>query len=202
MCIRDRYQCVFGRYPFDGSNPFEIMKEIVRGVEPWKHFPLYHDERVTVVQKTTSTKAPSHEPLLFTQDQYAAVCDLIEGLLQLDPVRRIGVPGSANLRNGSSSSSSIPPSLNRAVPEYSQLRSHVFFEGFDWSGLRGRVEEAVRRSTTTPSPSSSSLKDMYTIPPVSYTHLRAHETPEHLVCRLLLEKKKKNRILYLSTIIL
>eukprot|EP00658_Telonema_sp_P-2_P041536 TRINITY_DN29726_c0_g1_i1.p1 TRINITY_DN29726_c0_g1~~TRINITY_DN29726_c0_g1_i1.p1 ORF type:complete len:283 (+),score=66.11 TRINITY_DN29726_c0_g1_i1:110-958(+) len=28
--------------------------------------------------------------------------------------------------------------------------------------------------------------------PVSYTHLRAHETPEHLVCRLLLEKKKKH----------
>src|SRR5665254_20524 len=26
--------------------------------------------------------------------------------------------------------------------------------------------------------------------PVSYTHLRAHETPEHLVCRLLLAKKK------------
>ena len=25
--------------------------------------------------------------------------------------------------------------------------------------------------------------------PVSYTHLRAHETPEHLVCRRLLEKK-------------
>eukprot|EP00658_Telonema_sp_P-2_P064553 TRINITY_DN53617_c0_g1_i1.p1 TRINITY_DN53617_c0_g1~~TRINITY_DN53617_c0_g1_i1.p1 ORF type:complete len:100 (-),score=22.98 TRINITY_DN53617_c0_g1_i1:68-367(-) len=29
---------------------------------------------------------------------------------------------------------------------------------------------------------------------VSYTHLRAHETPEHLVCRLLLEKKKKTSI--------
>ena len=28
--------------------------------------------------------------------------------------------------------------------------------------------------------------------PVSYTHLRAHETPEHLVCRLLLEKKNTN----------
>ena len=26
---------------------------------------------------------------------------------------------------------------------------------------------------------------------VSYTHLRAHETTLHLVCRLLLEKKKK-----------
>eukprot|EP00658_Telonema_sp_P-2_P043677 TRINITY_DN31587_c0_g1_i1.p2 TRINITY_DN31587_c0_g1~~TRINITY_DN31587_c0_g1_i1.p2 ORF type:complete len:146 (+),score=22.85 TRINITY_DN31587_c0_g1_i1:153-590(+) len=29
----------------------------------------------------------------------------------------------------------------------------------------------------------------FTQEPVSYTHLRAHETPEHLVCRLLLEKK-------------
>src|SRR5664279_6068730 len=27
--------------------------------------------------------------------------------------------------------------------------------------------------------------------PVSYTHLRAHETESYLVCRLLLEKKKK-----------
>src|SRR5674536_382743 len=32
-----------------------------------------------------------------------------------------------------------------------------------------------------------------TITTVSYTHLRAHETPEHLVCRLLLEKKKKTK---------
>ena len=33
----------------------------------------------------------------------------------------------------------------------------------------------------------------YTDPfgPVSYTHLRAHETKANLVCRLLLEKKKK-----------
>ena len=30
------------------------------------------------------------------------------------------------------------------------------------------------------------------IDPVSYTHLRAHETVLDLVCRLLLEKKKKN----------
>ena len=29
--------------------------------------------------------------------------------------------------------------------------------------------------------------------PVSYTHLRAHETRHDLVCRLLLEKKKKIR---------
>jgi aspartate aminotransferase len=30
------------------------------------------------------------------------------------------------------------------------------------------------------------------IRPVSYTHLRAHETDSYLVCRLLLEKKKEN----------
>src|SRR5680860_674543 len=29
--------------------------------------------------------------------------------------------------------------------------------------------------------------------PVSYTHLRAHETDSYLVCRLLLEKKKKKQ---------
>src|SRR5450756_2414821 len=29
--------------------------------------------------------------------------------------------------------------------------------------------------------------------PVSYTHLRTHETRHDLVCRLLLEKKKKNK---------
>eukprot|EP00831_Metopus_contortus_P034344 TRINITY_DN27399_c0_g1_i1.p2 TRINITY_DN27399_c0_g1~~TRINITY_DN27399_c0_g1_i1.p2 ORF type:complete len:100 (-),score=20.86 TRINITY_DN27399_c0_g1_i1:69-368(-) len=31
---------------------------------------------------------------------------------------------------------------------------------------------------------------LITTDPVSYTHLRAHETSLHLVCRLLLEKKK------------
>ena len=30
---------------------------------------------------------------------------------------------------------------------------------------------------------------------VYYTHLRAHETPEHLVCRLLLEKKNRLHIM-------
>src|SRR5665647_3954833 len=30
--------------------------------------------------------------------------------------------------------------------------------------------------------------------PVSYTHLRAHETDSYLVCRLLLEKKKNTTI--------
>src|SRR5678816_3426381 len=41
-------------------------------------------------------------------------------------------------------------------------------------------------------------KEVPLLESVSYTHLRAHETPEHLVCRLLLEKKnfKKNKIFF------
>ena len=44
----------------------------------------------------------------------------------------------------------------------------------------GRLEEAVKR-----------IRERYytEYEPVSYTHLRAHETSLHLVCRLLLEKK-------------
>src|SRR5665647_2329475 len=34
------------------------------------------------------------------------------------------------------------------------------------------------------------LEDLGDSNPVSYTHLRAHETDSYLVCRLLLEKKK------------
>ena len=37
------------------------------------------------------------------------------------------------------------------------------------------------------------MDDREIIKPVSYTHLRAHETGRNLVCRLLLEKKKKTK---------
>eukprot|EP00658_Telonema_sp_P-2_P041395 TRINITY_DN29602_c0_g1_i1.p2 TRINITY_DN29602_c0_g1~~TRINITY_DN29602_c0_g1_i1.p2 ORF type:complete len:110 (-),score=16.33 TRINITY_DN29602_c0_g1_i1:5-334(-) len=51
-----------------------------------------------------------------------------------------------------------------------------------WSTAGGMGFRGSRKST----PYSALI-------PVSYTHLRAHETPEHLVCRLLLEKKKKTK---------
>src|SRR5665254_14068 len=37
--------------------------------------------------------------------------------------------------------------------------------------------------------------------PVSYTHLRAHETPEHLVCRLLLENETATTAIYTRKIV-
>src|SRR5450756_3049847 len=62
--------------------------------------------------------------------------------------------------------------------------------------VRGyRLERAIRRyregeitMARAAEDTGLSLYDMT----VSYTHLRAHETRHELVCRLLLEKKKKN----------
>eukprot|EP00658_Telonema_sp_P-2_P007137 TRINITY_DN12662_c0_g1_i1.p1 TRINITY_DN12662_c0_g1~~TRINITY_DN12662_c0_g1_i1.p1 ORF type:complete len:104 (+),score=25.82 TRINITY_DN12662_c0_g1_i1:387-698(+) len=58
-------------------------------------------------------------------------------------------------------------------------------------------------STGSTLPRTLQLSSSPSSSPVSYTHLRAHETPEHLVCRLLLEKKKKKTTQdYFSTYIL
>ena len=38
------------------------------------------------------------------------------------------------------------------------------------------------------------IMSAHTIEPVSYTHLRAHETEADLVCRLLLEKKSPEKV--------
>ena len=62
----------------------------------------------------------------------------------------------------------------------------------DWmagvTNLRGRIISVLN------------IQRFLGLPPtdgaVSYTHRRAHETPEHLVCRLLLEKKKHTNTPY------
>ena len=53
-------------------------------------------------------------------------------------------------------------------------------------------------STKRVSPLNSSAINSNCIISVSYTHLRAHETSLHLVCRLLLEKKNK-KITFIDT---
>src|SRR5680860_1531343 len=55
--------------------------------------------------------------------------------------------------------------------------------------------DSVERAIPVPSPASdhpviATPDQMSGSTPVSYTHLRAHETDSYLVCRLLLEKKK------------
>ena len=63
--------------------------------------------------------------------------------------------------------------------------------------LLADMRRAVQRGELPPPLENSQRCDrcsMAGICPVSYTHLRAHETPEHLVCRLLLAKKKHTRL--------
>src|SRR5450756_2703985 len=52
------------------------------------------------------------------------------------------------------------------------------------SGLPFRNRHSARPVLHSPS-------RLHAVEPVSYTHLRAHETRHEIVCRLLLEKKKK-----------
>eukprot|EP00831_Metopus_contortus_P021358 TRINITY_DN1953_c0_g2_i1.p1 TRINITY_DN1953_c0_g2~~TRINITY_DN1953_c0_g2_i1.p1 ORF type:complete len:311 (+),score=76.32 TRINITY_DN1953_c0_g2_i1:214-1146(+) len=58
-------------------------------------------------------------------------------------------------------------------------------------GLMGWMGVPLDLMTITIMPMYSALIQAVVSTPVSYTHLRAHETSLHLVCRLLLEKKKK-----------
>src|SRR5450756_522316 len=53
------------------------------------------------------------------------------------------------------------------------------------------ISTNTRSEAVTLSANSSARKAASRPAPVSYTHLRAHETRHDLVCRLLLEKKKK-----------
>src|SRR5674536_180164 len=112
----------------------------------------------------------------------------------------------------SSSSRTIAPSRPRRNPartvrhragprrptgtEYRSLQSrrvtkddlHDFQRtSFTWEGTR---HDVFRRGS---GPAVLVTSEIPGITPVSYTHLRAHETPEHLVCRLLLEQKKRTR---------
>src|SRR5678816_999972 len=69
---------------------------------------------------------------------------------------------------------------------------HVFRSCFLWKGAcyeRIRVRNFSMRPVeiTLAAVFEADFHDIFEA--VSYTHLRAHETPEHLVCRLLLEKK-------------
>src|SRR5665647_3656630 len=87
------------------------------------------------------------------------------------------------------------PSPDEIEAEIAETRAHLA-STIDELTIRTRPREIMRRqkesvkaklveSTHTP---GGDLRVA-----VSYTHLRAHETDSYLVCRLLLEKKKKHQ---------
>src|SRR5678809_83456 len=66
------------------------------------------------------------------------------------------------------------------TPDYFLGNSHGF------NTVHGRMPSVL---------TGANLANRDLLYPVSYTHLRAHETGRNLVCRLLLEKKKKKKMI-------
>ena len=67
-------------------------------------------------------------------------------------------------------------------------------EAYDAEGnpiLKKKKKRKSKKKKTQKPEEVNIVKEL--LSPVSYTHLRAHETDSYLVCRLLLEKKKKNK---------
>src|SRR5678815_1400210 len=104
----------------------------------------------------------------------------------------------ATARLSSASSSGLTSSRKSRIKiaRFSRHRSHAmrwtshadFTTGVNTPSRYPEIRSSVRHS---PFPVTFWLFTIcLPIYAVSYTHLRAHETPEHLVCRLLLEKKK------------
>eukprot|EP00658_Telonema_sp_P-2_P067748 TRINITY_DN56685_c0_g1_i1.p1 TRINITY_DN56685_c0_g1~~TRINITY_DN56685_c0_g1_i1.p1 ORF type:complete len:108 (-),score=30.80 TRINITY_DN56685_c0_g1_i1:56-379(-) len=82
--------------------------------------------------------------------------------------------------------------LWESFPEKAELMAAPY-RGFDKEGHPLYIDQpdpALLTQLLTEFPRELLLRVHLRAMAVSYTHLRAHETPEHLVCRLLLEKKK------------
>eukprot|EP00658_Telonema_sp_P-2_P050377 TRINITY_DN38410_c0_g1_i1.p1 TRINITY_DN38410_c0_g1~~TRINITY_DN38410_c0_g1_i1.p1 ORF type:complete len:207 (-),score=40.99 TRINITY_DN38410_c0_g1_i1:56-676(-) len=138
----------------------------------------------------------------------AALCTddpILLPLLEIDPIPYASSMDANNFSSTSSAHSILPS------PIQSNRVQHVVCAVT--AALRETAASSVATTTTTRGGQGKSGKAHYLgsggggrlvrkpsgIPDVdrrmavSYTHLRAHETPEHLVCRLLLEKKKTGR---------
>ena len=91
----------------------------------------------------------------------------------------------------------IAVSSNQVAGGFNQAYVRLLSVSND-KGFRARVELDVKGKTGAVTRKAMTVKpgdDLFLLSggrePVSYTHLRAHETGRNLVCRLLLEKKKK-----------
>ena len=71
-------------------------------------------------------------------------------------------------------------------------RTYIVDTGFGEVASKKRATPLLRTPAEGPALIGVNTAEVENVITVSYTHLRAHETPEHLVCRLLLEKKNIN----------
>eukprot|EP00658_Telonema_sp_P-2_P079539 TRINITY_DN7710_c0_g1_i1.p5 TRINITY_DN7710_c0_g1~~TRINITY_DN7710_c0_g1_i1.p5 ORF type:complete len:134 (+),score=31.24 TRINITY_DN7710_c0_g1_i1:1315-1716(+) len=104
------------------------------------------------------------------------------GLVPSSAKRRVARPSPIRIRGGTGAQR-LKRQLQMVQAASPALRQPMMVGG----------GESISWRAWAPCPCELSLPPYSALIPVSYTHLRAHETPEHLVCRLLLEKKKKKK---------
>lgn len=108
------YQLLYGKYPFKGSNTFAVMKQLIHGIVPEKHFAV----RVPLVDERTTKTSDSSSELTTPFDRLTS---FIAALLKVNPVERLGVDPDTFLF------------------EEQLLRSHPLFLGFPWEVLDAEV---------------------------------------------------------------
>ena len=82
----------------------------------------------------------------------------------------------------------------RRPPRSTLDRSSAASDVYKRQGSRGRLRVGVGEGAQLEAGAAARLRGVALLGPgaVSYTHLRAHETGLELVCRLLLENKKRH----------
>src|SRR5678816_1151072 len=113
----------------------------------------------------------------FSNVQSAAL--LLLAVAVLGGIARYGMRELLN-----SSSRRVEYDLRNRLYEYLQGLSAEFYDRYPTGDVMARTTNDLLAVRMVAGPALMYLVDTTT---VSYTHLRAHETPEHLVCRLLLE---------------
>ena len=93
-----------------------------------------------------------------------------------------------------------PKPVMIAMAKLIQICGDKDIQDYDRKDARTFVDQYGKVKTTTIRRRLNSINAVFNwaayeldLEPVSYTHLRAHETKANLVCRLLLEKKKNKK---------
>src|SRR5450756_190950 len=132
-------------------------------------------------QARTTTSCPSPTATVSSREPTPNTptisnCILLEAIEMTRPIL-VGIAGGS----GSGKTTVAEKIMHETTQPVVFLKQDSYYRNFD--GMS--IEE--KRAINYDHPSA------YDNDPVSYTHLRAHETRHDLVCRLLLEKKKKTK---------
>src|SRR5678815_3447377 len=166
MCIRDRFRRYFARDDVSVIPHGTAAPEAMR-TSGLRLAALLPDDDVPVVAAVGA----------IGPDKGARRIErLVERMRELDVPLRIVIIGYLDVERGPWQS------------DDARLTVHGRYDAPDLPELlRHYRTQLVLFPSAGPETFSYTLSESWRAGTVSYTHLRAHETPEHLVCRLLLE---------------